>query len=132
MPYCIADGFAQYLLCKTITAGSGTAKALSFYGTSGNTQTVTYTTTQTYEKMYLVATWTVSQERYYGGEGASITIKVGNTTVLNRSIAKNENGSEQVVVNNVSSGSVITATIVPPSRGGNAGAYWDNSISGTI
>lgn len=82
--------------------------------------------------MYLVATWTVSQERYYGGEGASITIKVGNTTVLNRSIAKNENGSEQVVVNNVSSGSVITATIVPPSRGGNAGAYWDNSISGTI
>ena len=66
--------------------------------------------------MYLVATWTVSQERYYGGEGASITIKVGNNTVLSRSIAKNENGSEQVVVNNVASGSVITATIVPPSQ----------------
>ena len=82
--------------------------------------------------MYIIASWRLNNEQYYWNEGASITVKVGNTTVISKSIAKNESWSVQAVVNNVSSWAVVQATIVPPSRWGNAGAYWENRIWWTI
>ena len=136
-PYCIGDGFAQSLLCKTATAWSWTAVAQSFSVTTQKsspqwTWTLTYTTTQTYTKMYITATWVEDIESYYWNEGARIVIQVWNTQVLNRSIAKNESWSETAVVNNVSSWTVITTTITAPTGWGNAGAYWWHTIRWTI
>lgn len=132
MPYCIADGFAQYLLCKTITAGSGTSTSIGFSATTGNTQTKTYTIPQTYNTLYVVVDWTVYTPLAYGGGGANITVKQGNTTILNRGINKDENGTETIKLSNVASGTVITAIITPPAQTGQGGSYWDSSISGTI
>lgn len=132
MPYCIADGFAQYLLCKTITAGSSTSTSISFNATTGNTQTKTYTIPQTYNTLYVVVDWTVYTPLAYGGGGANITVKQGNTTILNRGINKDENGTETIKLSNVASGTVITAIITPPAQTGQGGSYWDSSISGTI
>ena len=133
MPYCIGDGFAQSMLCKTETAWSGTSTMLSFDRQSSQwNQVVSYTTTQAYNKMYIVASWTLNNEQYYWNEGASITVKVWSTTVISKSIAKNESWSVQAVVNNVGVWVVIEATIVPPSRWWNAGAYWENRIRWSI
>lgn len=125
------------MLCKTITAWSGTSVVQSFSVTTYRDQqqwtgTLTYTTTQTYTKMYITASWTEDQENYYWNEGARIVISVWWTQVLNRSIAKNESWSATAVVNNVSSWAVITTTITAPTYWSNAGATWAHTIRGTI
>lgn len=120
------------MLCKTITAWSGTSTSIGFNATTGNTQTKTYTIPQTYNTLYVVVDWTVSTPLAYGGGGANITVKQGNTVILNRGISKDENGTETVKLSNVASGTVITAIITPPAQTGQGGSYWDSSISGTI
>ena len=138
MPYCIADGFAQSLLCKTETAGSGTSVMQSFSVQSNkdisshNTWEVSYTTTQTYTKMYIVVSWTLDNEGYHWNEWANILVKVWGVTKLNRSIAKNESWSETIEVPNISTWTVIQTTITSPTGWWNAGAYRCHTIRWTI
>jgi len=137
MPYCISDWFASALLCKTSTAWSWTAVTQSFSVSTPKsweqwTWTLTYTTTQTYTKMYITVSWVEDQENYHWNENARIVILVWWTQKLNRYIAKNESWSETVVVNNVSSWTVITTNITAPTGWGNAGSYWWHTIRWTV
>ena len=54
MPYCIADGFAQYLLTKTGNASVDFTKLSASVSNNGS-QDVTYTTTQAWGKLYISA-----------------------------------------------------------------------------
>lgn len=138
-PYCIWTGLADKLLCKTSTAWSWTSESKWFSATSWKsiswaqtTTSVSFTASQTYTKMYIIANWTQTQERYHWWGWASIVITVAWTTVMNRSIALNENWSAMATVSNVASWSAIVATITSPNGWWNAGSYWSNTISWTI
>lgn len=84
MPYCIADGFAQYLLCKTETATNASSTALNLATSRTGSDTKTFTATQTYTTLYLTVNYisatsgsSVSSRPsdYWSGDG-SITVKV--------------------------------------------------------
>jgi len=88
MPYCIADGFAQSLLCKVETAGSGTSTSIAFSYSTGNSGSKTYTTTQGYSKLYLILNWSINSPGESGGTGASIKISVAGSNVYSKSLSK--------------------------------------------
>lgn len=77
MPYCIADGFAQSMLCKTYTQ-EYTSLSRSLTWKDGASDTKTYTTTQAYEKFYIKFTGTYTGVNYFNSESFDIKVSVNN------------------------------------------------------
>lgn len=127
MPYCLADGFAQYLLIKLSSKGGGETDHYKL-NANNSTTTHTYTFTSSCSKVTIALTGYLSTSG--GGFSGSYSIKVNNTTKWSKSVSSGYlapvNFTEMVTLSDINSGDVITFTCT------GSGEYYGTPANATL
>lgn len=131
MPYCIADGFAQYLLVKSANVAGGLNQTFSFsasgsgHGTRSDTKS--YTVTSAYDSLDIIATGSTNYS-YPSGGSRQVTISYNGTAIISLTPGRGENFSSMYTLNNVKANDVITMVYTISSGWGDQGG----GISGNV
>ena len=135
MPYCIADGFAQYLLAKVSSKGGGAYQSINLtadnYGSHSPTASTTYTFTQAYSKVTIPTHYYVNGGGGQASHSVQVSIKRGNTTVWSKSetapYLTAVDKREMVELTDIANGEVLTFSV---TVGGRYGETSQNAYGG--